>query len=361
MQKTSNGVKKFIILILGLSFIAASCDITGGLLDLGGGVRGILKSEDNAETYNPANALQNKGDISGVSVNSLSFDTSNPDILYLGSSQGLYKSEDAAKSWRYILSGIGVTNMVVDPYQSNIIYAAGIVGQNGKIIKSLDGGISWVDIFTEPSKNNTVTALAINPGNSSVVLAGLTTGEIIRSSDGGHTWQAVRDFADKIMEIKFGTNGSAYALTFTKGLQKSTDQGTNWNPITKSLTNDNLFNQNQAVSSVAAFFDLALDKRQAGVLYLGTQQGLFRTVNDGNTWSVISLPQKNASLRVSAASVNPNNSNNILAAVGSIMLKSINGGVSWETKVLPIGGEVRTILINSQSNNLIYLGLGSTR
>lgn len=354
--------KNFFILILGFSFIAASCDV-GGLFDLGSGsgVRGVFKSEDAGATFVTADVLQRSGDIGNITVNSLIFNVSNPDILYIGSSSGIYKSDDSAKTWRYILSGISVADVGLDPYSSNIIYAAGIVGSHGKIIKSLDGGTSWVDVYTEPSKNNAVWALAVSPTNSSIVLAGLGSGEIIRSVDSGHTWQSVHDFADRIQKIKFALSGSVYVLALHKGLQKSSDSGITWSTLTGSLTNNNFFGQNQAVSTVSTFYDLALDKKQSTVLYLGTQQGLFRTVNDGGSWSSINLPLKQASLRASAIVVNPNNSNNILVAVGSIIFKSINGGVSWETKVLPTSAEVRVILINPQSNNLIYLGLGSTR
>ena len=353
-------MKKFFILLLGLTFMAASCDLTGGLFDLGTGTRGVVKSEDSGETYSAANILQKKGDISGIGVNSLVFDPSKPDTLYLGSSNGIYKSEDAAKSWRYILSGITIADIALDPLQSNVIYAAGIVGANGKIIKSLDGGVSWVDIYTEPSKNNTVLSIAVGRSNS-LVLAGLTTGEILRSVDKGHTWQASKDFADRITKILLNASGTVYALTFHKGLMKSTDQGISWTMISDLLTKSSVSSFDQAPSSVSAFYDMALDQRQPGVLYLGTQEGLYRSTNDGVNWSFLGLPEKNTSLRVSALSVNPNNSNNLFVAVSSTIFKSANGGLTWETKILPTQSEVRRILINPQANNLIYLGLAAPR
>ncbi len=351
-------MKKIIILLLGLSLTAASCDL-GGLIDLGGGgVRGVLKSEDNGETFKPAEKLANKGDISTVTANSLAFDPSTPDTLYMAASGGIYKSTDGAKTWRYILSNISVADIGIDPYQPNVIYAAGIVGQNGKIIKSLDSGTSWVDVYTEPSKNNTVSAVAVSPGNSSIVLAGLATGEIIRSFDGGHTWQSSKDLADRIIRIKFGPSGSAYALTVHKGIFRSSDLGVGWDLISGSLSGSSFSSANQAPTSVTVFYDLALDRRQTGVLYLGTEQGLFRSVDDGNSWAFLSFPVKNASLRASAVAVDPNNSNSLFAAVSSTIFKSSNGGVTWETKILPTAAVVRSILINPQTNNVIYLGLG---
>lgn len=353
-------MKKFLILLLGLSLTAASCNLATGEFDFGvSGPRGVLKSEDNGVSFRFANNLS-RGNINNITANSLVLDSGNPDVLYLAASNGIYKSEDAAKSWRYILSGIGVADIGTDPYQSNIVFAAGITGSNGKIIKSLDGGISWVDIYTEPSKNNTVLAIAVSPGNSSVVLAGLNSGEIIRSVDGGHTWQASRDFADRIIRIKFGPSGSAYALTAHSGVARSEDQGLTWTSISGLLSSDTINSSNQSPTSVTVFYDLALDKRQPGVLYLGTQQGLFRTVNDGASWSFLALPLKNASLRTSAVAANPSNSNDLFAAVASTIFKSSNGGVTWETKRLPTGSGVRSILINPQTSNLIYLGLGSS-
>ncbi len=349
-------MKKFAIIILGLALTAASCDINS-LFDLGSaGVRGVLKSEDNAQTFLPANG----GNVTNnISANVLVFEPGNPETLYLGYSGGLYKSEDAAKTWKHILSGLNTYDIGIDPFHPNILYAAGISGQNGKIVKSTDSGTSWTDIYNEPSKSNAVLSIAVSRVNSSMILAGLTNGEIIRSQDSGNTWQATKDFSDRLVQIKFGSNGTAYALAVHKGLQKSTDFGLTWTGGSNVLSNQTISTVGESISSVSAFYDLALDSKQPGVVYLGTEQGLYRTVDDGVSWSPLALPVKNASLKVTAVAVDPINSNDVLVAIASTIFKSVNGGITWETRVLPTNNGVKRILINPLSTNVIYLGMGS--
>jgi photosystem II stability/assembly factor-like uncharacterized protein len=353
-------MKKVLVLILGLSLLAASCDTVDSIFGTTPGARGVFKSEDAGATYRTASNLAN-GNITGTSVNALVFDPSNQSIIYLGAGEGIYKSVDGAAHWKYILSGIGTAAISVDPYQTSTVYAAGISGNNGKIIKSLDGGTSWVEIYTEPSKGNAVLAFDVSKGLSAQVLAGLGSGEIIRSTDGGHTWQATKDFSDKILEIKFAPNGTAYALTLRKGVFKSTDAGITWSQSTAALTQSGLTNSGFNTASVTQFNALTLDHKQAGVLYLGTDQGLFRTVNDGSNWSFMSLPVKNASLSVSGVAVNPSNSNNLFVGVGNTMFESLNGGVTWETKILATGAQIKIILMDPKTNNNIYLGIGNPR
>ena len=350
--------KKLLILLIAFPFLAASCD-TGDIFDFGGGTRGVFKSEDNGETYISASRLVSKGDISNYSINTFAFDPNNPEILYAGSNNGIHKSEDGAKSWKYILSGIAVASIAVDKFSSSTVYAAGIVGQNGKIIKSVDSGSSWVDTYTEPSKNNSVLAVGVSSSSTSTILAGLNNGELIRSTDSGRTWQATKDFSDRVIKVTFGPTSTAYALTAKKGLYKSDDLGVTWMPLSDSLSGNTLNSVNKSATSVTAFYDLGLDLRQAGVLYLGTEEGLYRSVNEGQDWSFIALPLKNAALRISAVSVNPGNSNNLFASVASTIYKSTNGGLTWETKTLPTSSTVRTIVINPVSSNIIYLGLRS--
>ncbi len=354
-------MKKFAILILGLSLTAASCNIVEVILGTSSGVRGVFRSEDNGESFRAANLIGKKGNINNLSVTSVALSSSNPDTIYLGSNDGLYKSEDGAKSWVYILAGIAVADVVVDPVEANIVYAAGIAGGNGKVIKSSDSGSSWIDVYTEPSKNNAVLSLAVSKFNTSIVLAGLNGGEIIRSTDAGHTWQGVKDLADKVMRLRFGPSGTAYVLTAKVGLAKSSDLGANWIQLTNNLTNTSFNTSSRAISTVSGFYDLGLDRKQPGVLYLGTEQGLYRSINDGVNWSFMELPVKNNALRVSSIAINPDNSNSIFAGIGAAVFKSTNGGVTWQTKVLPTNSEIRNLVINPTSNNIIYAGLSAPR
>ena len=298
-----------------------------------------------------------KGDINSLPITALAFDPNNSEIVYAAAGAGMYKSEDGAKSWKYILSGISVGDLVLDPANGSTVYASGIVGKSGKIIKSVDGGTSWVDIYSEPSDSNTVLSITLARNNSSTILAGLNNGEIIRSTDAGRTWQTVKDLTNRVVDIEFDSSNIAYALAVQAGLYKSPDAGLSWIEVSSVLTEDNLFSSNNALPSVSAFNDLAIDPKQAGVVYLGTEEGLYRTVDSASNWSFLSLPVRNGALSVSSITVEPNNSNAVYASVASTIYKSVNGGLTWETKVLPTSSIIDSILINPSSSNIIYIGL----
>ncbi|MBI3952549.1 MAG: hypothetical protein HY336_01170 [Candidatus Doudnabacteria bacterium] len=353
-------MRKIAILLAGVALTAASCDL-GGIFSLGSGGRGILKSDDSGESFHFANKFaKQKGQFS-VSPNALEFDPRNFDVLYLGSSEGIYKSEDAGETWTYILTGIAVGDIRVDPNSSNIVYAVGISGNNGKVIKSYDSGVTWVDIYSEASKGNTVLTIDVAKTNSKIIIVGLNSGEIIRSFDEGKTWQLVKDFGNRVIKVR-SSGSTVYALTLNDGLFRSADLGTTWSSISTALASNSLFSRNNASVTVSTFYDLALDQKQSGVIYLGTQQGLVRSVDNGLNWASITLPAKdNSQLAVSSVAVNPVNSNNIYASISSTLFKSLNGGVTWETKKLPTTASVRLVLINPESSNTLYLGIGQTK
>lgn len=351
---------RFAILLLGLSLTAASCNISDPF-SLNSGAKGVLKSEDGGQTFHTSNKQARKGDISGVSINMLTLDSGNPNIIYLGHAAGIHKSEDGGKTWEYLLTGIAVGDIAIDPSNSNTVYVAGITANNGKIIKSFDAGKTWIDIYTEPSKGNAVLTLAVSKANPKIILAGLNSGEIIRSVDEGHTWQLVKDFEDRVIRLRFNPRNNLYALGRQNGLSKSADEGLTWTVLTNVLTSDSFLSRDNAIISVSLFHELALDTKQTGVIYIGTEEGLLRSVNDGESWAFLNLPVKNSQLSVSAVAVNPANSNNILVAIGPTIFKSSNGALTWETKRLATGQTVRVIVIDPESPNIIYLGIGDKK
>jgi photosystem II stability/assembly factor-like uncharacterized protein len=346
-------MKKIIILLFGLMLTAASCNI------LGGGTRGVLKSQDGGNTYSPANQLvDDKGDIDGLQVNVMTVDPNNSDTVYLGSASGVHRTTDGAQTWKHVLTGIQVGGVQVDPSQSSIIYVTGISGNNGRVLKTTDGGETWKDVYTEPTRNNPALSLAISKANAKVLLVGLNNGGVIRSLDEGATWQLVRNFSNPVISIQYVDSSTAYALTRTGGLYVSTNQGSVWTPVDLQIQAEDS-TVTSRLSGSRTFYNAAFDPALPSVIFLATSQGLLRTVDSGRTWVIMSIPVTNAALNISAAAINPNDSNNLLIAVGSTMFKSTNGGLSWETKKLPTEQRVKQILFNPTEPNNIYLGLTS--
>lgn len=139
-----------------------------------------------------------------------------------------------------------ITAMCVDPNATSKTTGKiwlglnGYLGTNyGGIFQSTDAGATWTrkTPTTTPADWSVNGAIAVNPTNSLNILYG-TFGSggsgIRRSNDGGTSWaEAVTTGIDNIREIKFGSDGTAYAAGDSSGpvLYRSTDSGANWTAI----------------------------------------------------------------------------------------------------------------------------------
>jgi photosystem II stability/assembly factor-like uncharacterized protein len=364
-RHTGTGVSAFILGLCLISAAAVSCNFSNR--DTTGASKGVMKSTDGGETFKESNTIDEQKDISNVSINALLFDPKNPDIIYLGSSGGLYRSEDAAKTWKSVSPG-NIYDVAVDNENSKVIYLA----VTGKIMRTADGGKTWKDVYVEPTRVSTVLSIAVSKPNSDVVVAGLLTGEVIRSTDQGMTWQIVKDVQDRMIKIVF-VNNTFYALFSKKGILKSADRGATWQSIAAATATSNFMapqppspsrnststsNNGPMAASIGQFYDIAIDEKQPATIYLATSQGLIKTTDGGSNFTVLNIPVTSATLPVTAATLKPSEPNVIFAAIRSTILKSENGGSTWQTKLLNNQQSISEILINPHATETMYLGLG---
>ncbi len=154
----------------------------------------------------------------GGRTRALAIDVTNENILLAGGvSGGVWRSEDAGASWTKttaIDQLQSVTAIVQDirPGKENVWYygtgelignssrASGAPFRGDGMFKSTDGGRTWKKLASTETNNpgsfdfpfNYVWDLAVNPNNDSEdeILAAIFGG-IVRSTDGGQSWQTV--------------------------------------------------------------------------------------------------------------------------------------------------------------------------
>jgi len=154
---------------------------------------GIFKSTDGAATWNLMGSLRNAGAIAAVAVDPL-----NSAVVYasVGNSLsgGIYKSTDAGATFTAgsngLPSGWFANSLVVDPSSPGRVYAIGSFPPTKNVYRTDDGGNNWMKIGSG-LPDGPVSALAVDPGNSSVVYAALPTGGLYRSTDAGATFSLV--------------------------------------------------------------------------------------------------------------------------------------------------------------------------
>ncbi len=184
---------------------------------------GVYKSEDGGETWKHL-GLENTGRISRIIIH-----PKNRDLIYVGSlghayspqkERGVFMSENGGESWKHVLfidSNTGISDMVMDPDNSRILFAGAWQldlktwrrisgGPGGGIFKSVDGGINWTKLKGNglPKKDVGKIALAMTPADPDRLYALIETGdgvpyngketesgELWRSDDNGKTFKLV--------------------------------------------------------------------------------------------------------------------------------------------------------------------------
>lgn len=237
---------------------------------------GIFKTIDGGTSWNPI-----FDDMAYLAVGSITIDPLNANTVYVGTGDknfgggshignGIYKSTDAGSTWNQIgLEQTGIiTELVIDPINSNTIYAATLGNPYEKtnergVYKSTDGGLNWnnvlflsdssgvIDLIMDPSNPNVLYASGYNrinlPYQSKV--SGPES-KIYKTIDGGTNWTQLTGGLPMTEESRIGLAISniaphdLYAVYVDgdfldiKDIYKSTDAGSNWTSL--NVTNNGL-------------------------------------------------------------------------------------------------------------------------
>lgn len=185
----------------------------------------LLRSTDGGDSWSP---LETAPPV----LFDLEIDPDDPSVLH-GGGYGFYKSVDAGATWVKQTLGppLVVNQIAIAP---GVLYAA-TSGQDPRlqlirIYRSRDEGQTW-----EQLNAPVAFRLAVSPSNPAVVYA-TSFDSVVRTTDGGDTWQKVSDLPRVIsLAVDPGDSDKVYAAVSDNGVLASTDGGATWSPIGEGL------------------------------------------------------------------------------------------------------------------------------
>lgn len=303
---------------------------------------GIWRSSDHGETWELTD-----GALIGARVTRI--ETAPNGDVYIGTqTQGAFKSTNQGENWTPLNPGLDspfVTDILISPIDSNLLYIATRSGQPGDIpvFRSDDAGVSWAPVALGLSSES-VTDLSF-VGVDTILLAATPT-QLFQTLDGGVNWTYVSDFQsiEEVSRLLVDPIDPSivYAAAGVDGVLKSVNGGTNWT----------------ALPPTVGYRISDLEFGAAGVILAGTLgDGLIVSDDGGASWSMGADSGLLYTLVLGVA-IHPTDSNIIYAATGgSGMHKTLDGGVTWFTINSGLDHLVLlTLIIDNEEPDTLYAG-----
>ncbi|MGB0909910.1 MAG: WD40/YVTN/BNR-like repeat-containing protein [Nitrospirales bacterium] len=205
---------------------------------------GVFQSTDGGRTW--AERISGMTEINFVV--SLAIDPMEPKTMYAGTTGGVYRTKNGAENWVKVTEGMvafdakmasmamGVNSLAIDPSQTNIVYA----GTTQGLFKSTNRGNNWTKFGTALGESY-VSAIQLDPSNTQIIYLATSEG-VKKSTDGGKQWKlksegleatsirSIQLHPQDVNTLYIGTNGG--------GLYRSIDAGNTWShlPLTPATT-----------------------------------------------------------------------------------------------------------------------------
>ena len=188
---------------------------------------------------------------------------------------------------------------------------------------------------SRPSVAGRISSIAIDPSDSTHILAGAGGGGVWETRDAGATWEPRTDrkaslaigaiaFAPSNPSVAYaGTGEGDFFSRLGAGLLRTTDGGRTWNMRVRGPFVG------------CGFFDLAVDPLNADHVLAATEVGLYESTNGGSTF------RRRRNMWTWDISVHPavagdaTSTKEVLAACADGLWRSTNGGTTWRRVPLP--------------------------
>ena len=318
---------------------------------------GVWKTTDYGRVWTPIFDAQPTGSIGDLAVA-----PSNPNVIYVGTGEGvqrpdlstgdgIYKSTDAGKTWRHLglRDGQQIGGVIVDPRDENRIFVAVLghpYGPNPErgVYRSTNGGETFERVLYK-DENTGAIQVAFDPGNPQIVYADLWAGRqgpwensswngplsgLFKSVDGGTTWRQLTTglptTAQGLGRIGFTIAPSdprrMYATVDAPtlgGIYRSDDAGETWR-----RTNDEV----RVWGRASDFAEVKVDPRNPDVMY-SANTSTYRSSDGGKTFTAIKgAPGGDDYHRIW---INPDNPDIMLIASDQGATITVNGGKTWSS------------------------------
>ncbi|SDQ17016.1 VPS10 domain-containing protein [Flagellimonas zhangzhouensis] len=362
-----------------------------GLLLLLCGFWGMLAFAQTANEYFDPMKFRNIGPFRGGRSVTASGVVGDPLTYYMGTTGGgLWKTTNAGGQWENISDGyfeLGSVGAVsVSQSNPNIVYCGmgehaprGVMTSYGDgMYKSNDAGKTWVKLGLEKTQH--ISRIIIHPINPNIVYVAAQGAlyapneerGVYRSEDGGKTWEKVLyvDAGTGAVELSMDANNPLvlYAAMWEhqrkpnkvisggpgSGLYKSTDGGDTWKEMTNGLPEEK---GKMAISVSPANSDkvYALIESDSNK----DKGGLFVSNDAGDSWHMVSGDNRLVQRAWYYIEVftDPNNENTVYV-LSAPMMRSEDGGKTWETISVP-HGDTHDLWFNpDDSNNMVMANDG---
>jgi photosystem II stability/assembly factor-like uncharacterized protein len=315
---------------------------------IAGTFNGVFRSDDAGNSWKQLPTQSTPG---LIHVESLAIDPRTADTIYAGTYYLPYKSVDGGQSWKSMKTGIiddsDIFAIDIDPRDPNHIIASACSG----IYESKNAGDSWRKVQGIPSQSRRTRAILQHPSVPGIVFAGTTEGfwrsekggdadswmvttsrqleinsiavhpsrpdmvfigtnnyGVMVSNDGGKTFTPTNGgfsgrFANAILPDREVPN-RIYASTINTAtgggfLFVSDDNGGSWRPSMRGMP------------SRLITYSILQDASDANVIYLGTNLGVYRSIDRGASWAPVwaiekpKTPVKKTSKRAVAIAPKP--------------------------------------------------------
>jgi hypothetical protein len=130
-----------------------------------------------------------------------------------------------------------VYGLAIDPGDARVVFAA---SSNQGLLRTSNGGQSWQRVQGGLPADSALS-VAVSPAGSGLVLVGLQNRALYRSTDGGVSWRRSAQGMNpeaRITSVVFDPSSSGevvYAADLFSGVYRSTDGGRSWSVINSGL------------------------------------------------------------------------------------------------------------------------------
>jgi photosystem II stability/assembly factor-like uncharacterized protein len=268
----------------------------------------------------------------------------------VGTHDGVWRSDDAGETWRRLSAPkpeLGVWSLARHPTESDTLFAG---YEPCTICRSADDGMTWSKLEVEvsfpavsasPDIPKRVISIAIDPSNPWELYASIEVGGLLRSLDGGASWENVIDgiyidegFVDiHSVVVNPGRPGQLTVAT-RFGVFRSDDRGAHWRDLKAPKM--------RPVGSYCRVLRYA--PNDGSTLYLaaandfdGDRGALFISRDNGLSWRKAE-PDVWLKTPIFGLAVDPNNPDNVFysSKIGQLVF-SRDRGKTWTVNPLPAG------------------------